>query len=73
MKVKNIKCFAAMAMLSLGLTGCSPELAPEEEYDVMGDINNNSNGIDGELVSFSNELVRELDVPGQDFKLVTKY
>lgn len=47
------------------LTGCEPEMAPSEDYDVVNMVNNDSNLDIG--------LTQVLDVPGEEFKLVTDY
>ena len=52
---------AALFMLS----GCEKELAPTEDYDVVNMVNNDSNLDTG--------LTQVLDVPGEEFKLVTDY
>lgn len=54
----------ALAMSLTTLTGCmEAELAPEETYDV----------IDTSKEGFEQGLTQTLDVPGEDFKLVTQY
>lgn len=46
------------------LTGCGEkELAPAEEYDV----------IDTSLNNFEQNLIHKIEVPGEDFKLVTQF
>ena len=47
------------------LTGCEPEMAPSEDYDMVNMVNNDSNLDVG--------LTQVLDVPGEEFKLVTDY
>ena len=72
--MKNIKklkirytAFAIAASSVLSLAGCQEmELAPSEDYDIV-----KTSGEDGEDLSSS--LIQELNVPGQDFKLVTEY
>jgi hypothetical protein len=68
-KVKNLKVRLAALILAASSTfalyGCQArELAPEEEYDIV---------IQGDDDSQFNGLTQTLDVPGQDFKLVTEY
>lgn len=68
-KVKNLKVRVAALVLAassmFSLVGCEgKEMAPEEEYDVV---------IQGDDNSFSKGLIQTLDVPGHSFKLVTEY
>lgn len=69
--IKNLKVrvgamiIAASSMFSL--CGCDEtELAPEEEYDIVIQTQNGDN-------SLSMGLTQTLDVPGQEFKLITEY
>ena len=68
--IKNLNVRSIAVALATGsiltLCGCSPhELAPDEEYDTVSISSGDS--------SLSAELKQILDVPGQDFKLVTLY
>jgi hypothetical protein len=76
MKLKNIKnlkinvgALALLATISLAtLTGCSgKELAPVENYDVVGEHQVEDNGL------LSRGLIQTLDVQGESFKLKTEY
>lgn len=56
--------FLPLSMMLAGTSiGCSHELAPEEEYDIV-----QQGGEDG----FS-ELTQELEIPGETFRLITEY
>lgn len=66
-KIKNVKlrvaACAVAGALAISTTGCSErEMAEVEEYDVLEQTD------DGVL-----ELPQVLEVPGEDFKLVTEY
>lgn len=70
-KIKNLKVRAtALSLLTAGslftLSGCNRELAPAEEYDSLVE------SYDEEGTLFMG-LPQLLDVPGEDFKLVTEY
>ena len=75
MKIKNLKINKEVAAIVLagtialvGLTGCSPkELAPKEEYDIINQTQENSDGL------LKAGLIQTLDVPGESFKLITEY
>ncbi len=67
--IKNLKTRAAAlalaATMPFALTGCgSIEMAPEEEYDIVQPV--------GDQENFSG-LKQELDVPGEQFKLIANY
>ena len=70
-KVKNLKVrIAALTLLAssvISLCGCElgTELAADEQYDII----ENQNGDDNLTMG----LTQVLDVPGEDFKLVTQY
>lgn len=68
-KVRNLKIRLAALVLAassmFSLVGCeSHEMAPEEEYDVV---------IQGDDDSLSKGLQQILEVPGEKFKLITEY
>ena len=68
-KVKNLKIRVAALVLAassmFSLVGCEgKEMAPEEEYDVV---------IQGDDDSLSKGLQQTLEVPGEKFKLITEY
>lgn len=66
---KLLKARAAIIALAAGsvftLTGCDHELAADEDYDVVGQTNEES--------GFASGLTQELKVPGENFKLITNY
>jgi len=68
--VKKLKLKAAVFSLAFGsivlMTGCDQELAPDEDYDVLEQIDNKNN-------SLTSGLQQVLEVPGQNFKLITEY
>lgn len=51
-------------LLTTTLTGCNYELASDEEYDIVNS---------GQNDDLSSGLTQILDIPGEDFKLVTEY
>lgn len=66
-KVSKKLAFLSLSMMlaTTTLSGCSHELAPEEEYDIVQE-NEGSEG-------FGARLVQELEVPEEDFKLISEY
>ena len=68
-KINNLKiritALSLAAISTFTLTGCEPELAPKEEYDTISQTSDDSN--------LSNGLVQKIDVPNNDFKLITEY
>lgn len=67
--IKNLKArvgaFALAASTMFTLCSCEHELAPSEDYDIVS----TENGDD----SLSMGLRQVLEVPGEDFKLITEY
>lgn len=68
-KVKNLKVRALAFTLAFGtlvtVSGCSKELAAQEDYDIVQSVDSDDD--------LSRGLVQTLDVPGQKFKLITEY
>ena len=59
MQLQRVQCLHSVLVKKIG------ELAPQEEYDVVSTDNGVGN--------FSSGLRQDLEVPGQNFKLVTEY
>lgn len=69
-KIKNLKlratAIALVASSLFSLTSCSgTELAANEDYDIVQTTEDDD--------SLSKGLIQTLDIPGQNFKLITKY
>lgn len=66
-KISKRLAFLSLSMMlaTTTLSGCGHELAPEEEYDMVQQGNNE----DG----FGAGLTQKLEVPGETFQLVTEY
>lgn len=60
----RITALSLAAISTLSLAGCEKELAPKEEYDTISQSND-----DGLL----NGLIQEIEVPNNNFKLITEY
>lgn len=68
-KINNLKirvtALSLAAISTFTLAGCDLELAPGEEYDTISQTSDDFN--------LSNGLVQEIEVPNNDFKLITEY
>lgn len=67
--IKNLKirvtALSLAAVSTLSLAGCDSELAPQEEYDKITQTEDNQ--------GLSKGLVQKIEVPNNDFKLITEY